>query len=306
MDSRRLGVIGSVNVDAVTTADGQLRQGLGGVLYTVLALSALGRGAVEVWPVCFVGDDVRSAVVQLLSTCGNARLDGLVPAPASYRCRLRYLADGSKEETLVGEVEPLTAAHLQPLLAGLDALLVNFITGYEIERRELSRVRSSLRGPMVVDVHSLTLGRDAAGRRFWRRPEDWREWVALADVVQMNASEAALLGGLGPAPEERLVEFARSLVQMGPDWAVITRGPLGVVAVSRDRDSPAIVAAADEPERAVDTTGCGDIFLAALALGRVFGMPLDEAVRAAVHAAGLGSRRAGVGALLDLPPIHRV
>jgi sugar/nucleoside kinase (ribokinase family) len=78
---------------------------------------------------------------------------------------------------------------------------------------------------------------------------------------------------------------------------VITRGALGVDWCSREgvfhRDA--------FPVRAVDTTGCGDVFHGAFALCRARRLPLSEAIRTASAAAALKTRRIGGRAGIPTP-----
>jgi len=156
-----------------------------------------------------------------------------------------------------------------------------------------------------MDVHSLTLGRTAEGDRYWRRPEDWPQWVKLVDIVQMNEGEAALLGAVATAPVDFLRDFGMRLLDLGPQSAVFTRGSEGVLAVYRDlRGRRQVSIPADRPERAVDSTGCGDVFLAALAAHFCTTGDFEPAIRYATKAASLSSRLRGTHSLQQLAQLR--
>ncbi len=301
MALKRVGVIGSVNRDTIVTDDGTLTQSYGGVLYTALALAYLGRRRVETWLFGKIGEDVRDEVCRILADAPNVRVDGLkAVAQRNYRTHIRYLADGSKQERLAGAIEPLGPQDLQPPLPQLDGLLVNFITGFEISREALESLKRVVRGPVIIDIHSLTLGRKADGSRFWRRPEDWKDWVKLSDIVQMNVDEAAVLHG-GFSSQDFLSEFGLKLLEMGPRAAVFTRGAEGVFAVYRGaRGTEQLHVSASHPEQAVDPTGCGDVFLAGLGAHFCTTGDFESAIRFATKAACLNSRLRGVGSLRKL------
>ena len=231
---KRIGVIGSINRDTITHANATQTESYGGVLYTALALAYLGGAGIETWLLCEYGRDVGARVRELFASCPSLRTDGAreVPRP-NLHSQIRYLPDATKEECLTGDADPLTWEALAPLVPALDGLVVNFITGFEIELATLRLVRERLQGPILMDVHSLTLGRRSGGERYWRKPDNWEAWIAQADVVQMNDAEAALLGDLeapgGPAAVSRglLRGFARKLLALGPHGAVITLGTEG-------------------------------------------------------------------------------
>jgi ribokinase len=120
--------------------------------------------------------------------------------------------------------------------------------------------------------------------------------AALADLLTPNERE---LAELAPPADDRSANAsptveasARRLLAAGlPDRAVIvTLGAAGALAVPWDGPAIAIPAPRVVP---VDTTGAGDTFNGALAAGLAAGLPLGDAARRAVGAAGLSTTRAG-------------
>lgn len=105
-----------------------------------------------------------------------------------------------------------------------------------------------------------------------------RELLDLTDVLLVNEHEAAELGDHG---------VPRSIVTRGGDGCVVHDGDAPPVEV------PAI------PVEAVDTTGCGDAFMGAVALRLAAGDDLADAAR---FAAGVGAYAAtGHGAQASYP-----
>ncbi len=123
--------------------------------------------------------------------------------------------------------------------------------------------------------------------------------IALADVLTPNETELALLAadaadaGDEPGRGDSDVETsARRLLSGGPGGraVVVTLGAAGALVVPA---TGAAVRVPAVPVVPVDTTGAGDAFSGALAVGLAAGLPLAEAVRRAVAAAGLSTTRAG-------------
>lgn len=294
-----VGVIGSVNLDTIQHADGRVVEAWGGVLFTACALAHLGGGRLRPWLFAHVGAALHERLqLQLAATVPALRLAGVTTVPGGgFRCRIQYDAMGHKTEVLSGGAPPLRIDEVGPYLGGLRGLLVNSITGYELELDTLRAVRRGLAGPLLMDVHSLTLGRRADGSRYERAPDDWREWVAQADVVQLNAAEAAILGA-GATDAAGLTDFACSLLDLGPRWAVVTRGADGSVAACRQADGSTrrlhqAAVDVDAPGR-IDPTGCGDVYLAGLAVGLLRGRELQDAMALASRAAARNCALSGI------------
>ena len=125
-----------------------------------------------------------------------------------------------------------------------------------------------------------------AGRRVRLLPSSL---VTLTDVVVVNEIEAEQLCGTrvtGIVPARRAV---RTLVAGGFGAAVVTLGERGAV-WTKGADGGRATA---PRVKATDTTGAGDTFVGYLAAGIALGIPLDESVAEAVHAASLAVTRHG-------------
>jgi ribokinase len=128
-------------------------------------------------------------------------------------------------------------------------------------------------------------------------PQDW--WARI-DVLVPNESEAALLTGIAADGENGARLAARELRHRGTPCVLVTLGERGVLV--SDAAGERVIAAARV--RAVDTTAAGDTFTGALAVALSEGMPLDEAARFAVQAAGLSVTRSG--AQTSIPHRHEL
>ena len=119
--------------------------------------------------------------------------------------------------------------------------------------------------------------------------------LALTDVVVVNESEAAALAGVAPRDADSALAAARALVALGPPAAVVTLGSAGAVYAGPDGEGAVPPFASD----AVDSTGAGDAFCGALAVGVCAGLALADAVRLGNAAGALAVR--GMGAASSLP-----
>ncbi|MDY7104228.1 MAG: PfkB family carbohydrate kinase [Actinomycetota bacterium] len=114
--------------------------------------------------------------------------------------------------------------------------------------------------------------------------------VRAADVITPNLSEAARLVGRGEG--SRLVAgiVARELVDAGARRVLVKAAEAGAVLAERGRS----LEVATLPVDAVDETGAGDVFLAALAVERVRGADWERASRFANVASALSVAASGL------------
>jgi len=297
----RIAVVGVVVQDRIQRADGSTATGLGGLAYSISAMAALGGTDVEVLPVCRVADDTREAVDLEWDRYPNVLKAGLSAwtGPGS-RVDLTYRSGGTvggdRDERLRWPTPPLGLAEIEPVF-GCDAILINCVTGAVLTQAAL-RVVGALPVPIHLDIHSLVLGIDAAGRRYPRRPGDWRAWLESADSLQCNEQEAAVLAG--ESHWNRATNgFIRGLAdsRTGPRMVVVTRAARGASLYCAD--TPPLDLTAPHVD-IVDPTGAGDAFGAAFVVERLRGSAADLALRRAIEAATASCRLQGTRALGSL------
>lgn len=276
-----IAVLGTLTRDTTVYADGTCTENLGGLLYTLTTLAVLFDGKARIRPVANVGADFAATAHAALAMPGiDARHVHTVPESNNH-VHLRYRDAVQRDEVLTGLVRPVDLAHACEAL-DVTHYFVNLTSGRDIELDTMQELRRRYRGVIQLDVHSLTLGFAPGGLRVLAVPPDWRQWVACADWVQMNETEARLLGG-GAAVES----FAVSLLDLGPSVVLVTLGAQGVVGAWRTgagrrslRLGPVARYARPFP------TGCGDVFGAAFTFARLRGAGVADAMRVANGVAG--------------------
>lgn len=116
-----------------------------------------------------------------------------------------------------------------------------------------------------------------------------REVLAACDPLVVNEHEARYILGEDAAPADSLADspadWAKALLALGPRSVVITLGAEGALTLTAD-DKGSPVTAPSPKVDAVDTTGAGDAFTAALAWRLGLG---DDLPTAAAYAARVGA-----------------
>jgi hypothetical protein len=301
----RLGIVGTFVWDTLwTLADveaGWPFETWGGLAYSLAGAAAALPAGWEIVPIAKVGSDLaEQARAFMAGLPGVSPGDGVMVVPeANNRVELRYTDEVRRGERLTGGVTAWTWDELEPRLRGLDALYVNFLSGFEMGLETAERLRASFSGPIYADLHSLFLGCPGAGVRARRSLPDWERWAACFHAVQLNEDELTMLPGDAAEPVRVRAE---RLLEQGPGLVLVTEGGAGATAVLRDglpaqplmwpvwepRGAEAVATRVPPADgnRPGDPTGAGYVWGAALFCGLLAGMPLDEAIIRAHRFAG--------------------
>lgn len=290
---KRLGVVGTMVWDTIIV-QGDPRgpvEEWGGIAYALAALEAALGDDWAIVPLIKVGRDLAPEANRFLAALTKRSAAARfieVPQP-NNRVTLHYIGDRRESERLQGGVPPWTWDELGPMVRDLDALYLNFISGFELSLEDARRLRAGYHGPVYADLHSLLLGIACDGTRTPRRPPDIREWFDCCDVVQVNEDEMRLIGS-DP------MDVAAGAMGRGVGLLVVTLGARGAVYFTTDgyrfvarRQAPAgPLRTARVPAPAVgpgDPTGCGDVFGGTLVAGLLAGRSVEDAVERANLAA---------------------
>jgi hypothetical protein len=321
---RRVGVIGSFVWDVIHGRDRRSVpvEEWGGITYALAALDAALDDDWEIVPLLKVGDDLADRARAFVRTLRHLAPDAeLVSVPyPNNRVELRYLDAERRSEHLSGGVPGWTWLGLKPLLdsARLDALYVNFLSGWELDLETAQLVRAHFSGPIYCDLHMLVMAVQPDGLRVPRPLPDVAAWCSCFDVLQVNEDEMAMMA---PDPM-RLAATAMAAgvsclcVTLGSQGAVYVaapgfdtlgdlptraralatspRGGTGALGAVRTARLPAVPARVDGGG---DPTGCGDVWGATCFSRLLSGDKLEQAMTAALRAASRNVEHRGASGL---------
>lgn len=164
----------------------------------------------------------------------------------------------------------LTPAYLESRMEILNAAEV-VIADANIPAESLLWLGEHCAAPLFCDPVSTT------------KAEKLRPLLRRINTLKPNRAEAALLAGREIRDPAEAGDAARILLDLGVKRVFISMDSDGVVAAENGQCLclPCI------PGRMVNTTGCGDAFMAALAWSRMEGMDLEESALAGLAAASL-------------------
>lgn len=163
------------------------------------------------------------------------------------------------------------------------------VEGYLLDAPVLRQ--AALRAIAIAKRHGVTVSLDLADPGVVQRNHAVVAQVAErdADILFANAEEAAAL--TGSPPEEAVEQMARwvevAVVKCGAEGSWLQRGAERVRVAARRSE-------------AVDTTGAGDLYAAAVLYGLCRGWDLARCGRVASHLAGRIVEQVGARAMFDL------
>jgi ribokinase len=273
-------VIGSINVDTILRVPDLPVPG-----ETIIAVSEIerqgGKGANQavcaaallpgVALVACVGDDDRGA--RALASLVNAGVDdSRVSAQRAPTGSSTVMVDDAGENTIVvapGANSLLSAEMAYDAVTALASSTTVVVASLEIP---------------VATVEAAAQAAQTVGARFILNPAPGRRLpdslLARCAVVVPDAVEMTQLTD-GGSPE--------AIFTAGAGALIVTRGAAGAE-IMRASGPGELVRAI--PVKAVDTTGAGDAFIAALAVGLHDGLDLSAAVRTAVAAGAIAATAA--------------
>jgi hypothetical protein len=302
----KVGIIGSLVWDLIYGRDSMAppAEEWGGIAYALASLDASLPPDWELVPLIKVGRDLAPRAQDLMRELvrlapGTRCIE--VPAP-NNRVVLHYQSSERRCERMSGGVPAWTWPELGPMVRDLDAIYLNFISGFELVLGTAQALRQGFRGPIYADLHSLFLGMQHDGIRVLRPLSDATAWFACFDVIQLNEDE---MRQLSPDP----LSLSAEALGAGVGLLLVTLGPRGVAYVAAPEAvgryggravGGAAVRSALIPAPRVETldpTGCGDVFGAAAFARLLAGDPLESALRHANEMAARNAAFRGAGGL---------
>jgi pfkB family carbohydrate kinase len=287
----KIGILGSLVWDVIHGRDSGAPpvEEWGGIAYSLAGLDAALAPGWDMVPLIKVGQDLRDEAAAFFRTLTRlAPRARCVEVPSlNNRVVLHYETAGRRCERMSGGVPGWTWTELGPMVRDLDAIYVNFISGFELSLGATQALRRGFGGPIYADLHSLFLGMRHDGIRVLRPLAEAADWFASFDVVQMNEDE---MHQLGAEP----LEAAAEALQAGVRLLLVTAGPRGSIYVAAagwdgwtdgqtdglaegQTVRTALVAA--PTVEVLDPTGCGDVFGATCCARLLAGDGVEASVR---------------------------
>jgi sugar/nucleoside kinase (ribokinase family) len=180
-------------------------------------------------------------------------------------------------------------------LDSFDGILINMITGFDISLEQLISLRKSFKGLIYFDVHTLSRGLEADGKRSFRVIPDFFRWAGLLDIIQVNQHELFTL-----SDKKEQMDIVSEILNTGTKYLILTMEDLGArVYYLENGQINSLFKPANKIE-VKNKIGCGDIFGAVFFYAYLKQSNINVSLEKANYAAG--SAAAGV----DLKELNKL
>ena len=179
------------------------------------------------------------------------------------------------------------------VIAGANAMLYpDDVRSASVAIKEASVVVCQLETPVETSIEAFRIARESNVTTVLTPAPTAQltdELLSLCDICIPNKTEIASIVGQSVETEEDAVCAVRLLRERGVKHVALTLGGEGVLLF----DETGIVRLPATKVEAVDTTGAGDAFSGALAVGLADGFTLEESARRAAMVAAISVTRIG-------------
>lgn len=280
-------VVGGVNVDiggrsfaplvAADSNPGAVTTSLGGVGRNIAHnMSLMG---IEVRLLTAYGDDLNGE--RVAASCSELGIDlsNALRIPGATTSTYLYLTDPEGEMALavsdMSVCEKITPAYLAANLTVLQNAQV-VVADCNIPAESLQYLAENLTVPLFVDPVSTA------------KAEKLRPILNKIHTLKPNRLEAELLSGVKIETPEDAARAADALTELGVHRMFISLGSEGVLAAMGDNK----LRLPNIPGHMVNTTGCGDAFMAALVWAYLEGSDLEQTAKAGLAAGSIAMESA--------------
>ncbi|MFO7523848.1 MAG: carbohydrate kinase family protein [Ignavibacteriaceae bacterium] len=165
-------------------------------------------------------------------------------------------------------------------LKDFDSILINMITGFDIDLEQIKNIRQTSNAIIYFDVHTLSRGMDKYMHREFRQIPEFDQWARNIDIIQCNQHEIFSL-----SEKQNEYEIIEELFSYGVKVVCLTKGESGVRVFYSHKNE---ITSYFRPVKQVSSNnkvGCGDAFGAAFFYGYISHRNIFKAAESASSSA---------------------
>ncbi|NHF60528.1 carbohydrate kinase family protein [Flavobacteriaceae bacterium TP-CH-4] len=301
MANHKVGVLGPIPRDHITTHRGEVIEKYGCATHTAIGLSKLLNDDGTVYLVSHLRQKDEQAVKEILGVYPNINLDHITSdADQGDVISLRFVDQNNRLEKQTGFMNPILPEDIEGLL-DCEVFICVPITDFEIPLETLKYIRENSEAIIIFDAHGPTNTCTTSGDRLTRFWIDRDQWLPYIDVLKMNLEESKCcwfekeyetenLGRFDEEDTSHLPALAAHVLDRGVKSLIVTLDAGGgVVFYKKEGRIQEEIVPSVKVDHVVDTTGCGDSFAGGLGYG-LLEDPTDY-IKATKYANALGALR---------------
>ncbi len=242
-------LIGHSVFDTIVIGE-NIRNSPGGIFYTARQIEKLSSSDDEIFLVTQIDKNTQEYFLPVYS---KLNLDFVEPVQSIPSVQLIMSKVAERKETYKNISSKLKLDKID--FSMFDGILINMITGNDIDIYDLRNIRSQSKGVIYFDVHTLSRPMNESGKRVFEVIEKFDDWAENIDILQANESEFRTLGKFTSE-----TEMSEHLLSLGIKIILLTKGSRGAIAYfMKDNEVMSFFISAKEIEN-TNTVGCGDVF----------------------------------------------
>ncbi len=245
----KLLVIGHSVLDFITSGKDQ-QIGAGGIFYSTSALNRLKSVQDEIF-LCSQFDDESYHYFKLEFEKVNKRF--LQKVEKIPRVHLNLKEGRERHEAYENITNNISLSFSE--IDNFDGILINMITGFDLNLDQLMQIRQNHSGLIYIDIHTLSRGLDKEFKREFRLIPKFDIWAKYLDIIQVNQNELFTL-----SRKDNELEIINELFGYGIKVICVTKGELGARVYYKNQNEIASYFIAARKINKPNVIGCGDVF----------------------------------------------
>jgi hypothetical protein len=222
----------------------------GGIFYTTMALQNFKEPEDEIYLCTSISNRNYELFAKVYEKIPKDYFKYVEKIPKVFLTLHNFKERGETYESISQKLDVSTFG-----IENFDGIIINMITGFDIDLYQLKEIRKNYKGKIFFDVHTLSRGLDENLKREFRKIPNFKEWAELLNIIQVNENEIKTL-----SDKTSESEIAKEILNYGTEYIIVTKGAKGarIYSLFKNELISAFVSSIKIEEK--NSIGCGDVF----------------------------------------------
>lgn len=224
----------------------------GGLLYSVAGIISFLESEDEIYPVTQISKETKHLFENIYKNVKGNYISIVDQIPQNH---LILYKNKERDEKYKYITQKIDIKSLNIDFSSYDGILLNMITGFDIDLDDLFYIRKKYDKVIYLDVHTLARGIDENYQRYFRKIENFDKWIKEIDIMQANENEILYV-----SPFDDLDKIVKYLFDNGLSLLLLTLGEKGSKIYYKDGEKISEIIVNAFNSYSQNTVGCGDTF----------------------------------------------